>query len=187
MTDDEAIEAVKRVWIPRETWRQEKAVVFAREAILWPHIFLAFDRSQAKDARSHLYESRRGLRKGTPDTLTITGQNIHVWAEWKSQTGKVTDEQAAVLARLVSFGDIVGVCRTIEDYRVLLVQAGVPLKPNAEYLALHYDGMVDSRIAKAEGRTLPAKPKRASPRKPGPRYTLGNAAVRRAKTNGVQV
>jgi hypothetical protein len=172
----------KRPRIPREAWRQEKAVVFVREAVRCPYTFMAFDRSEKRNARSHLFEAKRGVRPDTPDSLLIAripgGQTWHVWAEWKAPGQRPGEGQLDALERLRGLGDHATWCVTIDEYRLFLAHCGVPLVANAEYLAMHYDGMVDSRIAKAEGRVVPVVKKSRS-RKPGPRFTAGKRMARR--------
>lgn len=150
-----------------EAWRQEKAAVFARDAITCPHTFMAFDRSQARGQHSHLFEAQRGIRVSMPDTLLIAritdGNTRHVWAEWKAPGKKPNDGQYEALERLRGLGDSATWCETIEEYRLFLAHVGIPMVPNAEYRAMVLDGFVDSRIAKAEGK-MPgvAKKPRAS-------------------------
>jgi len=160
---DEAAPA-KRKWTPRETWRQEKAVVFARDAIVGEHKFLAHDRAKAASANEHGWQAKRGVRKGTPDTQLILPNGRHVWFEFKAPGQKVHpgDDQDLMLAALRKLGDAASWGVTIEDLRRFYAVEGVPLVPNAAYRAMVLDGLVDSRIAKAEGRMpVAAKPKRA--------------------------
>ena len=178
--------------IPREAWRQERAAVFVRGAVLCPHTFLAFDRSMARGARSHLFEARRGVRASTPDTLLIArlGPNStrHIWAEWKAPGKRPDEGQMEALQRLRDLGDHATWCVTIEEYRLFLLHCGVPLAPNAEYQTLHYDGMVDSRIARAEAeRNAGAPAKKTRSYKPGPRFTAGKRMQRRAAAKGVRI
>ena len=182
----------KRAWVPREAWRQEKAVVWVRKAVACPHKFFAFDRSKAQSDRSHLYQSRRGVRRDTLDTLLVPEGGVDCWVEFKAGSAKVNfddpdDGQAKMIADLRMLGRNADWCRTIEEMCALYRIWGVPLVTNAEYLALHYDGMVDSRIAKAEGTTLASKAKRATRTKPQVRFSAGKGFARRAAAKGIQV
>lgn len=182
----------KRVWIPRETWRQEKAVVFARDAIIGPHKFLAHDRSQAKSPKEHLWQAKRGVRKGTPDTQLIAEAPdkyrgpfaLHAWFEFKAMGEKPDDDQLRMLDDLRALGDEASWGVTIDDLRKFWLSCGVRLAANAEYRAMVLDGLVDSRIAKAEG-LMPATRKRASNRKAAPRTTASAGFVRRAAAKGI--
>lgn len=192
MSDDMAT-APRRAWIPRETWRQEKAVVFARDAIIGPHRFLAHDRSQAKSPKEHLWQAKRGVRKGTPDTQLIVPLRDsefahHIWFEFKSEGNKPDDDQIRLLRSLEELGDDASWGVTIDDMRRFWVRCGVPLVANAEYRAMVLDGLVDSRIAKAEGVTPIAKRKRAaSPKSTGPRFKVPVRIERRAAGKGVRI
>lgn len=158
----------KRKWTPRETWRQEKAVVFARDAIIGEHKFLAHDRSKAASANEHGWQAKRGVRKGTPDTQLVIFNGRHLWFEFKAPGERVVpgDDQDLMLAALRKLGDAASWGVTIEDLRQFYAAEGVPLVPNAAYRAMVLDGLVDSRIAKAEGKIPAPKPKRAARARP---------------------
>jgi len=44
---------------------------WVREAVPFPHVFLAFDRSAARSPLQHLHEKTRGARAGTPDVVLL--------------------------------------------------------------------------------------------------------------------
>lgn len=162
--------------IPREAWRQEKAVKFAAAAIMCAHTVMAFDRSMARGDWSHRFEAKRGVRAGTPDMLIIAlaGQaHHHIWIEWKAEGNKPNDNQNDGLALLHKLGDVAKWCVRIEEFCRILTNCGLPMAPNAALMAMQYDGMVDSRIAKAEAQRDGAAPvvKRA-PRKTTARSTF---------------
>ena len=144
--------------IPREAYRQEKAVVWVRGAVLEPHIFVAYDRAAARGDKSHLWQWKRGQKAGTLDTeLILTERSLRF--EFKSLIGKVGefDDQGLMIKRLRELGHAADWGRTIMDLCAFYRLHGVGLAQNAEYQALHYDGLVDSRIAKAEGPRVPKK------------------------------
>lgn len=159
---DEPAPATKRVY--RETWRQEKAVVFARGAIVGPHKFLAHDRAKASSPNAHGWQARRGVRKGTPDTQLILPGGKHCWFEFKApgQRVKPGDDQDLMLQDLRLLGDAADWGVTILELLHFWTANGVPLAANAAYQAMHLDGLVDSRIAKAEGRASATKKKSRS-------------------------
>jgi len=177
--------------IPREAWRQQRAAAFVRDAVTCPHTFLAFDRSQARGKLSHLFEAQRGVRASTPDTLLIArlGPNStrHIWAEWKAPGKRPNEGQMDALQRFRDLGDHATWCETIDEYRLFLLHCGVPLVANAEYRATVMDGMVDSRIAKAEAERGGAPAKKSRSRKPAPRYTAPKSMQRRAARKGVRI
>lgn len=182
-TDDETRTLKpKRTWIPRETYRQEKAVVFARDAIACRHKFMAHDRAQ-NSGKEHLWQAKRGVLKGTPDTqLIINGR--HLWFEFKSKGNKPDYDQFRMLSDLEALGDAASWGITIMDLCQFYEDEGVPLVANARYRALVLDGLVDSRIAKEEAKAgAPAKPSRA--RKSAPRYAAGKGMQRRAAKAGI--
>src|ERR1700683_2701096 len=96
----------KRVWIPRETWRQEKAVVWVRECVAHPHKFMGHDRAEAKGDKSHFWQWKRGIRPDIADTqLAIPGR--HLWWEFKAPGKRVEegDGQDRFLAGQRELGD----------------------------------------------------------------------------------
>lgn len=168
-----------------ESWRQEKAVVFARDAVVGPHQFIAHDRSQARGDKSHLHQWRRGVRKGTPDTQLILPDGRSIWFEFKSRGNVVKDDddQGRMLAALRDLGHAASWGVTIDDLRRFYEAEGVPLVPNAAYRAMVLDGLVDSRIAKAEGK-VPRVKKKRSPRKAPPRTPVTVKVAHRLKLWG---
>lgn len=174
----ETLEApARRKPIQRESFRQEKAVVFARDAVVCPHIFMSHDRGK-NSGREHLWQAKRGVRKGTPDTqLIIRGR--HYWFEFKAGNAKPDEDQLQMLANLAALGDAVAWGRTIAELCEFWRINGVPLVTNAAYRAMVLDGLVESRIAKAEGAT-PAT-KKPSRRKP----TVKTSSLAWARRNGV--
>jgi hypothetical protein len=177
--DDTSEDRPKRNWIPREAYRQEKAVVFARVAIIGPHKFVAHDRSRPKSSKEHLFQWKRGVRKATPDTELIWPMSRVAKFEFKSPGQKPDGDQLQMLEdyRLLGIEAAWGV--TIEDLYNFWTLAGVPMVPNAHFLALKYDGMVDSRIAKAEARNVGTAALKVLARKAGPRFVAGKRLSRR--------
>lgn len=181
MSDEDDV-APARKRILRETWRQEKAVVFARNVIVGPHKFVAHDRSGAKSDKEHLWQWKRGVRKAIPDTQLMLPVGRHAWFEFKAPGQIPDDDQLQMLEDLRALGDSASWGVTIEDLLNFWIMVGVPLVPNAHYQAMRYDGLVDSRIAKAEARTAPAKKSRP---RAAPRYTLGKRAYRGANAKQI--
>lgn len=190
----------KRIWIPRETWRQEKAVVLARDAISVSHAFIAHDRSRPSGDKDHMWQWKRGIKKGLPDTQTIfqpasrpdrfeVERGQHCWFEFKSKGNIPDDDQLRMLQRFRDLGDFASWGVMLEDLVNFWMHCGVPLVANAHYRAMVLDGLVDSRIAKAEAKArgeAPPKKRSASP-KPTPRFTASRAVLRRAATKGVRI
>jgi hypothetical protein len=100
----------------------------------------------------------------------------NAWFEFKGPKGKVDfddpdDDQARMIRDLQALGHFAWWGRTIHEMYQFYRSCGVPMTANAEYQAIKYDGMVDSRIAKAEGKMLTAA--KSSPRKATPRFLAG--------------
>lgn len=188
----------RRVWIPRETWRQEKAVVLARDAIVVPHAFIAHDRARPHGDKDHMWQWKRGAKKGLPDTQTIfqpapkpesfaVERGQHCWFEFKSKGEVPDDDQLRMLQRFRDLGDFASWGITLEDLVNFWMCCGVLLVANAHYRAMVLDGLVDSRIAKAEGKIPATKSKRSARTKREPRFPASKGVVRRAAANGVRI
>jgi hypothetical protein len=167
--------------IPREAYLQEAMPRFAKAAIAAPPVFLAFDRAEARGQRSHLYQARRGVRAGTSDTLTIAA-GIHLWWEAKAKGSKPTDTQQQFGQNVVAAGDYWSWGTSIADYLRDLRECGIPVVASADYLAMHWDGIVESRIAKAE--QAQGTVKRTAQRKAVPRNSMTAAQYHKAHGEG---
>lgn len=174
--------------IAREAYRQEKAVVWVRGAVVEPHLFLAYDRAQARGDQSHLFQWRRGLRADTLDTELLTASGSFRF-EFKSTGEKVKegDGQSVMIQTLRALNVAADWGCTIVELCAFYRSGGVKLANNAEYQAIHYDGMVDSRIAKAEAKRDGAVPVKSRSRKVAPRFTAGKRMQARAARAGVRI
>ena len=87
----------------------------------------------AVDAGSHASHAAggkakaRGVRPGFPDHLVIWN-GLVIAIELKTAKGKVTATQHATHAKLRLNGVQVFVCRSVDDLRTVLLEAGVPLR-----------------------------------------------------------
>ncbi len=87
----------------------------------------------AVDAGSHASHAAggkakaRGVRPGFPDHLVIWN-GLVIAIEFKTAKGKVTATQHATHAKLRLNGVQVFVCRSVDDLRTVLLEAGVPLR-----------------------------------------------------------
>lgn len=163
---DEIAGAHKRVQIPVEHMIQRHAKLWVRDAVAVNHKFFAFDRSKGAGQWSHAREKARGMQKATPDTLLRVVAMVPIWCEFKRPGKKPDDDQYAMGAELRRLGDEWFWAVSVEGYWRQLKAIGVPLRPNAEFLALHHDARVASSIAEAElkaGR-LPKSMRVAKPR-----------------------
>ncbi len=177
-------DGAERRWIPRETWRQEGATRWVKSAVLEPKEFFAFDRDK-RDGKSHLWEAKRGVRKSTLDTL-LRWPGVPAWFEFKAGNRVPDEDQSKMINRLRSFGDRVSWGYTIVDLWHFYHAVGVPMTANAEYQALHYDGLVNSRIAKEEAKQAGlAPPKKSRATRTAPRFTAGKRLARRMNQTGM--
>lgn len=165
--------------INREHILQVALVRFVREAVAAPHQFLAFDRSKAAGQFSHMREKARGVRAGTPDTLLIVAGMPPIWAELKAPGNKPTPEQIAMGDSLMALGCWWSWVTSVGTYYEWVRSIGVELRANAEFLAMHADAGVRSKIAAAETKAGKA-PKSYKPREVKP------TAARLRKVNAVR-
>lgn len=164
--------------------------MFARDCVVGPHKFLAHDRSR-QTGKEHLWQWKRGVRKGTPDTQLIVPLRDsefahHIWFEFKAPGEEPDDDQKKMLLDLEALGDDAHWGVTIEELRCFWAACGVHLTRNAEYRAMVLDGLVDSRIAKAESR-ISSAPRNARPKRAAPRNTASSSVVRRAASKGILI
>jgi hypothetical protein len=159
-------------------WALQRAcAAFLSKALPADAYFTSIDIGRSTSAAQGQLRKLRGCKAGVPDML-IVSSDITLWLELKAGAS-LSAPQKLTRDALVLNGHYWALCRSMEDVEVACRSASIPLRATL--------GQIRERIA-IQNEHLPAKkPKRASPRKAGPRYTLGNAAVRRAKTNGVQV
>jgi len=169
--------------IDREHINQRHGMLFARDAVAVPHLFLSFDRQAATGQFTHSRQAGRGVRRGTPDTLLIAADCRRLWCEWKAPGKKIEEggDQQLMGAKLIGLGDAWGWVNSCEGYLLLMLAEGIPLQNNAAYLAMYYDGIVASLIAKAEAKRGDAPKSYKAPPKAKPRYTAtGKRAGRMA-------
>lgn len=126
-----------------------------------PHVFLAFDRTAKQSALQHVFESRRGIRSGTPD-VCLLHNGAAIWTELKAPDGVVSIAQKELHAEMDAAGFHVSVVRSVRAYAEDLLARHVTLLP----LALERADAAD-RLLAAPGQRLgkkrPAKPFVAKP------------------------
>jgi hypothetical protein len=167
--------------IQREHILQKHARLWAREAIAVEHEFFAFDRSKPFGQFTHMREKARGIKKATPDTLLVAfGVKRRIWCEYKAPGETPTDDQFRMGERLIALGDAWVWHTTVCTYRLSLLAFGVPLRPSAEFLAIHHDACVQGEIERAEIKAGQV-PKRMRVTAPKPTA----AAIRRAHQAGM--
>jgi hypothetical protein len=181
---DEAPEKPERTWIPRETWRQEKAVAFAARVIPVPHEFFAFDRSAKKSDKEHLWQAKRGVRKATPDTLLVCQGGRSIWFEFKAANNRPDADQRMMLTRLQTLGHFAAWGRLIEDLGEHWERCGAPMVPNWRVVAMQLDALVDGRIAKEEAKQGRAPVAKRAARRAPPGKQMTVAKYRKLHARG---
>lgn len=172
----------------REHILQAFAVKFLRAAIEGDYIFLSFDRSKppgrSREAQlgAMARQKARGIQAGTPDSVLLVPNMPPMWIEWKAVKQRPTPQQTAMGNDLqCKIGHHWGWYDNITDAYAWLHDLGVPMRQGAGTLALQFQGMVDSAIAKRE-----AKKGAANPRKKASK-ALSRAAIARLTRAGLVV
>lgn len=167
-----------------EAFLQTQLKKWCRESITERHKFLAYDRSEGK-GKQHLWESIRGVTKGTLDTELLVGSGRALRLppfkiELKVPPNKVKpgDAQDVMIADLTELGCIAGWLTSITAYCDLLLSHGVQLAPLARHRAEALDRLLEGE--------KPVRAKR-SPRKSAPRFEASKGFRERARKVGVQV
>jgi hypothetical protein len=130
---------------------------WTREAVPFPHVFLAFDRSAARSRLQHLHEKTRGARAGTPDVVLLW-RGAAIWCELKAPDGVLSIHQTELHAEMALTGHHVSVVRSVRAYAEELAARQVPLGP----LAMERADAADRTLSgpgQRLGRKAPAKPR----------------------------
>lgn len=136
--------------INREHILQVALVRFVREAVSAPHEFMSFDRGKAAGQWSHMREKARGVKAGTPDVLLLVEGKAPIWCELKAPGNKPTEQQVDMGNRLMAVGCWWSWVTSVSTFHEWVRSIGVELRANAEFLAMHADAGVLSKIAAAE-------------------------------------
>lgn len=131
-----------------------------------PFRIRAFDRSRDFSGMQHMAEATRGVRTGTPDTEVIcTGLSVNVEIKAPGtkhlKSHQPTEAQEKEMALLRAAGAYAGCAWSLVEVVQHWRAAGVPLRPNANLVALDLDLKVQTRIERAA-----AKPKAVRRAKP---------------------
>lgn len=136
--------------INREHILQVALVRFVREAVSAPHEFMSFDRGKAAGQWSHMREKARGVKAGTPDVLLLVEGKAPIWCELKAHGNKPTEQQIDMGNRLMAVGCWWSWVTSVSTFYEWIRSIGIELRANAEFLAMHADDGVLSKIAAAE-------------------------------------
>ena len=136
--------------INREHILQVALVRFVREAVSAPHEFMSFDRGKAAGQWSHMREKARGVKAGTPDVLLLVEGKAPIWCELKAHGNKPTEQQTDMGNRLMAVGCWWSWVTSVSTFYDWIRSIGVEVRANAEFLAMHADAGVLSKIAAAE-------------------------------------
>lgn len=136
--------------INREHILQVALVRFVRESVSAPHEFMSFDRGKAAGQWSHMREKARGVKAGTPDVLLLVEGKAPIWCELKAPGNKPTEQQIDMGNRLMAVGCWWSWVTSVSTFYEWIRSIGVELRANAEFLAMHADAGVLSKIGAAE-------------------------------------
>src|SRR5690349_17674822 len=92
--------------IHREHILQRGVVSFCKRCIAVPHEFAAHDRAAPKSTQDHVWQARRGIRAGWPDTELLLMGGMTFRVELKAPKVKFDEEsrQGDMLIRLNDLG-----------------------------------------------------------------------------------
>lgn len=178
MSDEDNVAPARKRPVAREHFLQSACRVFARDAIDVPpekYQFLSFDSAQKATDNQRARMVARGVLPGTWDAMICIADRLPIWTEFKHGSGKLTPDQNLFGLKMSVLGHGGGVARSVRDFMLLLKDADVPLRRNAELIAEDLDLKVKARIARAEIRLVTPGHTRSAPR-----YTLGKRAYRGA-------
>ena len=130
-------------------------MVFCSKCIAVPHAFASHDRAARTSAHSHIFQARRGIRRGWPDTELLLPGGRTFRVELKRPGVRVEEEsqQADVLVKLNDLGHQSTWANSVTMYGEECERFGVPLWGNWRTVAQLGDEYVAAKIRKAEGKT----------------------------------
>jgi hypothetical protein len=165
---------------------QTKICGFVRDCVAADHEFWANDRSRKQSQLQHVREKNRGLRPGVADTTLAVVNLPEIYIELKWPPHKPSDAQVAFGLDMQRLGRKWYWADSVDRFRLCLVDAGVPLRPNAALVAQHLDILLAGRKMRAAGLLPKRKRGRGKPRAPkvtagGLRFAASYAALGRQK------
>tara|TARA_R110000868_G_scaffold233264_5_gene486988 strand:+ start:2354 stop:2866 length:513 start_codon:yes stop_codon:yes gene_type:complete len=163
--------------IKREAILQRHIKNFCRDAITARHEFFAFDRAKAAGKFTHAAEKARGVRAGTPDTVLLMAGIRPIFCELKAPGKKASEIQGDIGQRLIFVDCYWSVKDSVWGYWSWLRDLCIPMRPDAEQVALLHDAQVAATVGAAEAKA--GKPPKATKRKVEPRYVATAAWSKR--------
>lgn len=147
----------------REHKLQQAVKVFCARCVAVPHEFASHDRAAPRSDSDHIWQARRGIRRGWPDTELLLPGGRTFRVELKRPGVRIDEEsqQAEMLTRLNELGHQAAWANSVTMYGRECERFGVPLRGNWPTIAQLYDEQVLAAIRKAEGKA--PKPKKDAP------------------------
>jgi hypothetical protein len=133
MTRAEALDAVDGRYPAKRKRIEEKlqiAVVEYMRIVLDPKRYKVVSiRNEGKrSAREGALAKAMGLEPGITDLVIIGPLGASWWIEMKTESGKLSDEQAEIRAWMAANGVPHALCRSIDDVRVALAAWNIPTR-----------------------------------------------------------
>ena len=150
---------------------------FVRGAVIVPHRFACFDRTENDPGgKRHMWEAARFIKAGEPDTELLVKGFPAIRIELKAKGGKEpTEAQKEQGRQITAAGHLWDWADSVAEYGECLVTFGVPLAPNWHIQAEHQDALILSGELK---RKLPKKPGKPRAAKPSGAYIKRMNAIR---------
>jgi hypothetical protein len=155
---------------------QTKLVGFVRDCVAADHEFWANDRSRKQSQFQHVREKARGIRRGVADTTLAVVGMVEIYIELKWPPNTPTEDQEKFGVAVQRIGRKWYWANSVERFRQCLVDAGVPLRPNAWLVAANLDALLAGRQAKSANllpkrkRKSSGKPRQAEPTASGLKF-----------------
>lgn len=142
----------------REHKLQEAVRVFCRRCVAVPHEFASHDRAAPKTPNDHIFQSRRGIRRGWPDTELLLEGGRTFRVELKAPGIRLPEDsqQSELLMRLNDLGHRSAWANSVTMYGQQCERFGVPLYGNWRTVAQIADEHVLAKIRKASTKTTTA-------------------------------
>lgn len=187
MSDDSepASAAARRRPVQREHEIQRACRQFIRDGMdVKPDDYqlFSFDAAQKGTLNQRARATARGVITGTPDCALFVRGHPPFWIEVKHGWRETSPQQEQLLAKLVFLGHQTCIVRSVHELWRAIKQSDVPLRGNAELIAMDLDLKVQARIARAEVRVATPGTGRV---KAAPRFSPSKRAYGRGHAKGM--
>ena len=144
--------------IHREWILQEHLVPLVHKVVAVPHIFTCHDRGGKKSEFQLIYEQKRGIRRGWPDTELClnNGRTFRCELKARGKTVVVGSAQETIISRLSMLGHPTGQADSCVAWCEAAERRSVPLRANWRTLAQLADAHVEAEIREKEAKAAAA-------------------------------